>query len=92
MDSGIKPLDTSFFVAGSALTVDARPGDNLILYYALTMPPMSSSSIVDAAAASALAENGEPTSIAPDMAAMSIVAALVKSSSLIFITAILSAP
>lgn len=48
MDSGIKPLDPSFFVAGSALTVDAKPGDNLILHYALTVAKLGDVLVVDA--------------------------------------------
>lgn len=37
LDSGIKPVHPTFKVAGTALTVDCAPGDNLILHYALTM-------------------------------------------------------
>lgn len=48
MDSGIKPLDPSFFVAGSALTVDAKPADNLILHYALTIAKPGDVLVVDA--------------------------------------------
>ena len=35
LDHGIKPLDPSSRLVGPALTVDARPADNLILHYAL---------------------------------------------------------
>lgn len=35
LDSGIKPIDPTTRLAGPALTVDARPGDNLILHYAV---------------------------------------------------------
>jgi 4-hydroxy-4-methyl-2-oxoglutarate aldolase len=48
MDSSIKPLDPAFFVAGSALTVDAKPGDNLILHYALTIAKPGDVLVVDA--------------------------------------------
>jgi len=48
MDSGIKPLDPSFFVAGPALTVDAKPADNLILHYALTIANPGDVLVVDA--------------------------------------------
>jgi 4-hydroxy-4-methyl-2-oxoglutarate aldolase len=48
MDSGIKPLDPSFFVAGRALTVDAKPADNLILHYAITIAKPGDVLVVDA--------------------------------------------
>lgn len=35
LDSGIKPLCHSMHVSGPAFTVDIRPGDNLMLHYAL---------------------------------------------------------
>jgi 4-hydroxy-4-methyl-2-oxoglutarate aldolase len=35
LDSGIKPLDPHSRLAAPALTVDMRPGDNLMLHYAL---------------------------------------------------------
>lgn len=35
LDHGIKPLDPRSRVAGPAFTVDMRPGDNLMLHYAL---------------------------------------------------------
>ncbi len=48
MESAIKPLDPSFFVAGQALTVDARPGDNLMLHYALSIAKPGDVLVVDA--------------------------------------------
>lgn len=48
MDSSIKPLDPAFFVVGSALTVEAKPGDNLILHYALTIAKPGDVLVVDA--------------------------------------------
>lgn len=48
MESAIKPLDPSFFVAGPALTVDARPGDNLMLHYALSIAKPGDVLVVDA--------------------------------------------
>ena len=48
MDSGIKPLDPSFFVTGPALTVDAKPADNLILHHALTIAKPGDVLVVDA--------------------------------------------
>jgi len=35
LDSGMKPIDPTSRLAGPALTVDARPADNLILHYAV---------------------------------------------------------
>lgn len=35
LDQGLKPLDPSLKVSGPAFTVDTRPGDNLMLHYAL---------------------------------------------------------
>ncbi|MFN3881730.1 MAG: RraA family protein [Nitrincola lacisaponensis] len=35
LDSGIKPLSHTMQVFGPAFTVDIRPGDNLMLHYAL---------------------------------------------------------
>jgi hypothetical protein len=37
LDSAIKPLSPDTVVAGPALTVDTRPGDNLALHYAMTV-------------------------------------------------------
>ncbi len=36
LDVGFKPLDPAVRMAGPALTVDLRPGDNLMVHYALT--------------------------------------------------------
>lgn len=36
LDGGLKPLDPGVRMAGPALTVDLRPGDNLMVHYALT--------------------------------------------------------
>ena len=36
VDSGLKPIDVSMRLAGPALTVRCRPGDNLALHHALT--------------------------------------------------------
>jgi 4-hydroxy-4-methyl-2-oxoglutarate aldolase len=47
-DSGIKPLDASFFVCGPALTVDAKPADNLILHHAITQARRGDVLVVDA--------------------------------------------
>jgi 4-hydroxy-4-methyl-2-oxoglutarate aldolase len=35
LDSGVKPIDPGMRMAGPAFTVDLRPGDNLMLHYAL---------------------------------------------------------
>lgn len=35
LDSGIKPLSSDMQIVGPAFTVDIRPGDNLMLHYAL---------------------------------------------------------
>jgi len=48
MESAIKPLDPAFFVAGRALTVDAKPGDNLMLHYALAIAQPGDVLVVDA--------------------------------------------
>ncbi len=48
MESAIKPLDPMFFVAGRALTVDAKPGDNLMLHYALSIAQPGDVLVVDA--------------------------------------------
>lgn len=49
-DSGIKPLDPEMRVAGPALTVDSRPGDNLALHYAVTVARPGDVLVVDAKA------------------------------------------
>lgn len=36
LDAGLKPLDPATRMAGPAVTVDLRPGDNLMVHYALT--------------------------------------------------------
>ena len=48
LDSGIKPIDPSVRVAGPALTVDARPADNLVLHYAVTKAKPGDVLVVDA--------------------------------------------
>jgi len=48
LDVGIKPLDTSSRLVGSALTVDARPADNLMLHYALLKARPGDVLVVDA--------------------------------------------
>lgn len=37
MDAAIKPLDPQLRLAGPALTVESRPGDNLVIHHALTL-------------------------------------------------------
>lgn len=44
----IKPLDPSRRLAGPALTVDAQPGDNLVIHYALTRARPGDVLVVDA--------------------------------------------
>ena len=46
--SAIKPLDPGRRLAGPALTVDARPGDNLVIHYALTVARPGDVLVVDA--------------------------------------------
>lgn len=48
LDSGMKPLDTASRLAGPALTVDARPADNLILHYAVQKAKPGDVLVVDA--------------------------------------------
>jgi 4-hydroxy-4-methyl-2-oxoglutarate aldolase len=48
LHSAIKPLDPSFRLAGPALTVDARPSDNLIVHYAMTKARAGDVLVVDA--------------------------------------------
>jgi 4-hydroxy-4-methyl-2-oxoglutarate aldolase len=46
--SAIKPLDPARRLAGRALTVDARPGDNLVIHHALTFVRPGDVLVVDA--------------------------------------------
>lgn len=46
--SAIKPLDPLRRLAGPALTVDAKPGDNLVIHYALTFAQPGDVLVVDA--------------------------------------------
>lgn len=46
--SVIKPLDPMRRLAGPALTVDAKPGDNLIIHHALTLAQPGDVLVVDA--------------------------------------------
>lgn len=48
LDAGIKPIDPTSRLAGPALTVDMRPGDNLMLHYALTKAKPGDVLVVDA--------------------------------------------
>lgn len=48
MDHGIKPIDPSCRLIGSALTVDTRPDDNLMIHYALTKAKPGDVLVVDA--------------------------------------------
>jgi 4-hydroxy-4-methyl-2-oxoglutarate aldolase len=48
LDSGIKPIDPTSRLAGPALTVDARPADNLILHYAVLQARPGDVLVVDA--------------------------------------------
>ena len=50
LDHGIKPLDPSSRLAAPALTVDMRPGDNLMLHYALLKARPGDVLVVDAKA------------------------------------------
>ncbi|XDF34414.1 4-carboxy-4-hydroxy-2-oxoadipate aldolase/oxaloacetate decarboxylase [Paracidovorax avenae] len=47
-DHGMKPIDPSLRIAGPALTVDARPADNLILHYAVQKARPGDVLVVDA--------------------------------------------
>lgn len=47
-DHGMKPLDPTLRMAGPALTVDARPADNLILHYAVQKARPGDVLVVDA--------------------------------------------
>lgn len=48
VDPAIAPLDPSMRVSGPALTVDIRPGDNLMIHYALTKARPGDVLVVDA--------------------------------------------
>jgi 4-hydroxy-4-methyl-2-oxoglutarate aldolase len=48
LDSGMKPIDPTVRLAGPALTVDARPADNLILHHAVLKAKPGDVLVVDA--------------------------------------------
>jgi 4-hydroxy-4-methyl-2-oxoglutarate aldolase len=48
LDNGMKPIDPTSRLAGPALTVDARPGDNLVLHYAVQKARPGDVLVVDA--------------------------------------------
>lgn len=48
MDSGMKPVYSGAEVAGTALTVKAAPGDNLIIHKAITMAEPGDVLVIDA--------------------------------------------
>jgi 4-hydroxy-4-methyl-2-oxoglutarate aldolase len=48
LDHGIKPVDPTSRLAGPALTVDARPADNLILHHAVLQAKRGDVLVVDA--------------------------------------------
>lgn len=48
MTAAIKPLDPHLTMAGRALTIDARPGDNLVIHHALTLARPGDVLVVDA--------------------------------------------
>lgn len=48
LDSGMKPIDPTVRLAGPALTVDARPADNLILHHAVLKARPGDVLVVDA--------------------------------------------
>lgn len=48
LDSGMNPIDPTVRLAGPALTVDARPADNLILHYAVLKAKPGDVLVVDA--------------------------------------------
>lgn len=48
LDSGIKPIHHEMRIAGPALTVDIRPGDNLMLHYAMLKVKPGDVLVVDA--------------------------------------------
>jgi 4-hydroxy-4-methyl-2-oxoglutarate aldolase len=48
LDHGMKPIDPTVRLVGPALTVDARPADNLILHYAVLQAKPGDVLVVDA--------------------------------------------
>lgn len=48
MDAAIKPIDPRMRIAGRALTVDAAPGDNLMIQYAVSLAQPGDVLVVDA--------------------------------------------
>ncbi|MFF5864368.1 4-carboxy-4-hydroxy-2-oxoadipate aldolase/oxaloacetate decarboxylase [Pseudomonas sp. NPDC012596] len=48
LDSGLRPIDPTVRLCGSALTVECRPDDNLALHYALTKARPGDVLVVDA--------------------------------------------
>ncbi|MDZ5461199.1 4-carboxy-4-hydroxy-2-oxoadipate aldolase/oxaloacetate decarboxylase [Azohydromonas lata] len=48
LDQGMKPIDPTVRLAGPALTVDARPADNLILHHAVLQAKPGDVLVVDA--------------------------------------------
>ncbi|MCW5300519.1 RraA family protein [Herbaspirillum lusitanum] len=50
LDHGMKPIDPTSRLAGPALTVDVRPGDNLVLHYAVLQAQPGDVLVVDAKA------------------------------------------
>ena len=48
IDSGMKPIDPASRLAGPALTVDARPADNLVLHHAVQQARPGDVLVVDA--------------------------------------------
>ena len=48
LDSAITPLDPTSLLAGTALTVDCRPGDNLAIQHAVTIAQPGDVLVVDA--------------------------------------------
>ncbi|MFT4190899.1 MAG: 4-carboxy-4-hydroxy-2-oxoadipate aldolase/oxaloacetate decarboxylase [Comamonas sp.] len=50
LDHGLKPLDPAVRLAGPACTVEARPGDNLVLHYAVLKARSGDVLVVDAKA------------------------------------------
>lgn len=48
LSPAIKPIDPAMVLVGPALTIDARPGDNLVIHYALTKAKRGDVLVVDA--------------------------------------------
>lgn len=48
LDAGIKPIDPGMRMAGPARTVDLRPGDNLMIHYALLQATAGDVLVLDA--------------------------------------------